>query len=60
MYPSNPVLANTGPPDFCNQKIFFHGPTKRWIMVLKAGNRVILYGAMTVPTEVDLIRTEDG
>lgn len=43
--PSNPVLANPGLIDFRDPKVFFHEPTRRWIMVLAAGNRVMLYGS---------------
>jgi fructan beta-fructosidase len=42
---SNPVLANPGLIDFRDPKVFFHAPTRRWIMVLAAGDRIMFYGS---------------
>ncbi len=47
---SNPVLPNPGLADFRDPKVFFHGPTKRWVMVLAAGDRVMLYGSLNLTT----------
>jgi len=45
LYPSNPVLANPNQADFRDPKVFFHEPSRQWIMVLAAGNRISLYGS---------------
>ncbi len=50
LYPSNPVLGNPGLIDFRDPKVFFHTPTRRWIMVLAAGNRIMLYGSSNLTT----------
>ncbi|ALA61017.1 glycoside hydrolase family 32 protein [Nitrospira moscoviensis] len=42
---ANPVLSNPGLIDFRDPKVFYHTPTRRWIMVLAAGDRVRLYGS---------------
>ena len=47
---SNPVLPNPGLADFRDPKVFFHGPTKRWVMVLAAGDRLMLYGSLNLTT----------
>lgn len=42
---SNPVLSNPGRVDFRDPKVFFHTPSRRWIMVLAVGDRISLYGS---------------
>jgi fructan beta-fructosidase len=42
---ANPVLSNPGLIDFRDPKVFYHAPTRRWIMVLAAGDRVQVYGS---------------
>lgn len=48
LYGANPVLPNPGLADFRDPKVFFHAPTKRWIMVLAAGDRIRLFGSTTL------------
>ena len=36
-FAGNPVIANTSMPDFRDPKVFWHEPTKRWIMSLAKG-----------------------
>lgn len=43
MYEENPVLCNEQLTDFRDPKVFWHGESKRWVMVLAAGDRVHLY-----------------
>ncbi|OQW33020.1 MAG: hypothetical protein A4E19_06635 [Nitrospira sp. SG-bin1] len=47
-YSSNPVLPNPGLIDFRDPKVFFHKATERWIMVLAAGDRVMLYSSVNL------------
>jgi fructan beta-fructosidase len=42
-YSQNPVIPNPGLSDFRDPKVFWHAGTARWIMVLAAGDRVMLY-----------------
>jgi len=43
-YACNPVIANPGAPDFRDPKVFWHAPTKRWVMVVTyQGDRVQVY-----------------
>jgi fructan beta-fructosidase len=43
-YAHNPVLANPGVPDFRDPKVFWHAPTRRWVMVVAFDkNRVRFY-----------------
>jgi fructan beta-fructosidase len=39
----NPVIANPGLKDFRDPKVFWHPGTGNWVMVLAAGDRVMLY-----------------
>jgi fructan beta-fructosidase len=45
MYPGNPVIANPGIRDFRDPKVFWHGESDRWVMVLAAGDRVMVYAS---------------
>lgn len=42
-YPGNPVLADEAVTDFRDPKVFRHGPSGRWVMVLAAGDHVRFY-----------------
>jgi len=42
-YSRNPVIPNPGLNDFRDPKVFWHPNTARWVMVLAAGDRVMLY-----------------
>lgn len=42
-YSGNPVLTDERFVDFRDPKVFWHDATKRWIMVLAAGDRLSLY-----------------
>jgi len=43
-YTHNPVLPNPQVPDFRDPKVFWHGPTQRWVMVVAfKANRVRFY-----------------
>lgn len=45
MYAGNPVIPNTGTKDFRDPKVFWHEDSERWIMILAAGDRVMLYAS---------------
>jgi len=42
-YPGNPVLANPGILDFRDPKVFWHTPTRRWVMALACDQCVRFY-----------------
>jgi fructan beta-fructosidase len=44
-YSQNPVLLSPGLQDFRDPKVFWHDETKKWIMALAAGDRVIFYSS---------------
>ncbi len=44
-YSGNPVIGNDGIKDFRDPKVFWHEETKRWIMVLVAGDHAKLYNS---------------
>ena len=44
-YENNPVLLNSGNRDFKDPKVFWHEPTKQWIMVLAVSGRIHLYSS---------------
>ncbi len=44
-YEGNPVLDNTGEQDFRDPKVFWHQPSRRWIMALAVGDRIRFFAA---------------
>ncbi|GGH86548.1 glycoside hydrolase family 32 protein [Pullulanibacillus pueri] len=42
-YDGNPVLVNEQETDFRDPKVFWHDETQSWIMVVAAGQRVLIY-----------------
>ncbi|MEL6483557.1 MAG: glycoside hydrolase family 32 protein [Bacteroidota bacterium] len=42
-YEGNPVIPNDGIKDFRDPKVFWHEPTKMWVMALVAGDHVKFY-----------------
>ncbi len=42
-YKDNPVIDNPGIKDFRDPKVFWHEPTKKWILVLVAGDHAQIY-----------------
>lgn len=44
-HPDNPVIPNPGVPDFRDPKVIWHAASKRWILLLAAGDRIQVYGS---------------
>jgi len=44
-YIDNPVLNNPGMRDFRDPKVFWHAPTRKWIMALATEDRVTFYAS---------------
>jgi fructan beta-fructosidase len=44
-YENNPVLKNPGIKDFRDPKVSWHGPSKRWLMILAVLDHVELYAS---------------
>jgi fructan beta-fructosidase len=42
-YEHNPVIKNNGTKDFRDPKVFWHEPSKHWVMVLAVANKVEFY-----------------
>jgi len=42
-YDGNPVIPNEGRKDFRDPKVFWHEPTKSWVMVVSLGDRIAVY-----------------
>lgn len=42
-YEGNPVIANDGRRDFRDPKIIWHSPTRRWVMLVAAGDVIELF-----------------
>ena len=51
-YAGNPVVANGGRRDFRDPKVFWHEPTRRWVMVVSTGDEIGLFASP------DLLRWE--
>jgi fructan beta-fructosidase len=44
-YEGNPVVENPGIKDFRDPKVFWHQDSEKWVMILAAQDRVMLYGS---------------
>lgn len=44
-YDSNPVIKNPGMRDFRDPKVFWHEGSKKWVLILVAGDHAELYGS---------------
>jgi fructan beta-fructosidase len=44
-YENNPVIKNPGFKDFRDPKFFWHEASKKWILILVAGDHALLYGS---------------
>lgn len=44
-YPGNPVIPNDGRKDFRDPKVFWHEPSRRWVMVVSLGDEVGLFSS---------------
>lgn len=42
-YAGNPVIPNPGKKDFRDPKVFWYEKEKKWVMVLAAGDRILMY-----------------
>ena len=42
-YDGNPVIPNEGRKDFRDPKVFWHEPTRSWVMVVSLGDRIAVY-----------------
>ncbi|MEC2387270.1 MULTISPECIES: levanase [Bacillus] len=42
-YAGNPVIPNPGKKDFRDPKVFWYEKEKKWVMVLAAGDRILIY-----------------
>ena len=47
-YAANPVLPNPGLSDYRDPKVFWYAPTKKWVMVLAAGDRIKIYSSINL------------
>jgi fructan beta-fructosidase len=44
-YEGNPVLNNPGIKDFRDPKVFWHQPTNKWVMILAAQNKIMIFNS---------------
>jgi fructan beta-fructosidase len=49
-FAGNPVIPNPGIKDFRDPKVVWHAESRRWVMVLAAGDRVRLYSSRDLKT----------
>ncbi|MCY9447989.1 GH32 C-terminal domain-containing protein [Bacillus haynesii] len=42
-YSGNPVIPNPGKKDFRDPKVIWHEQTKKWVMMLAGGDRILIY-----------------
>lgn len=47
-YSDNPVISNPNIRDFRDPKVFWHQASEKWIMVLAAHDRVMIYGSINL------------
>lgn len=44
-YKNNPIIKNPGQRDFRDPKVFWHEESKKWVLILVAGDHAELYGS---------------
>ncbi|AJY73870.1 GH32 C-terminal domain-containing protein [Paenibacillus beijingensis] len=49
-YEGNPVIPNPGLKDFRDPKVIWHEPSKSWVMVVSADNKVLFYSSKDLKT----------
>ncbi|WP_246119489.1 glycoside hydrolase family 32 protein [Cellulomonas massiliensis] len=59
-YDGNPVIPNDGRADFRDPKVFWHAPTRRWVMVVSVGDAVELFASTDLRHWSFLSRFGDG
>lgn len=47
-YDGNPVIPNPNIKDFRDPKVFWHKSTEKWVMVLAAGQQIMLYNSINL------------
>lgn len=53
-YADNPIIANPGVEDFRDPKVFWHEPSRKWVLMLAADDRIMFYGSTDLVNWVKL------